>query len=63
MSQEHEQEPEVPQDGAEAELDHRIKQDEGERVKVNHLVTLGDNDSEMFCVQFDKDDKYVACGK
>jgi len=25
-------------------------------------VTLGDNDSEIFCCRFDKDDKYVACG-
>jgi len=23
---------------------------------------LGDNDSEIFCCKFDKDDKYVACG-
>ena len=25
-------------------------------------MTLGDNDSEIFCVRFDQNDKYVACG-
>ena len=43
--------------------DHKISHKAGEAVKVSHLVTLGDDGSEMFCVRFSNEDKYVATGK
>jgi WD40 repeat protein len=52
---------EETEEGA-VKFDHRIAQRSTESVKLSHSVTLGDNDSEIFCVKFDKDDKYVACG-
>ena len=41
----------------------KITDKESTNDKVEHLVTFGDNEQEMFCVQFDQHDKYVASGK
>ena len=32
-------------------------------VKINHKYTLGDLNSQTFCVRYDPNDKYIAAGK
>ena len=63
MSEEMKEEAPLEEPTEPVELDHRIQQRPDEKVRVQHQVTLGDNESEIFCCRFSNDDNYVACGK
>ena len=39
-----------------------LKHAQGSQIFVEHLYTLGEIDTKMYCAKFDPEDKYAACG-
>jgi WD40 repeat protein len=44
------------------EKSEKVSQPRGILRKVEHYMTFGESDSEVFCAKFDPSDKYLACG-